>query len=247
MELLTEKEKRVLESFFKLGQTTVQVVAKDTLINRTALYHTIDCLIKKGLLTKIEKDKVSYFQSISIENYERWAKLKVDSIKNDIESDIKRFEQVQSKTKISLYADVKYFEGKEAIKNLYSDTLYNNKGKTLFNITDYEVGYKTLEDKWLENDYLAERVKRGIHVKNIVPDTPFARTYASTAKQLLRDICFVDLLKNSGIEINLYDNKIAIVAFDKTHPLGIIIQNELISKAFREIFNYIWKVNNKKK
>ena len=243
MNLLNEKERRVLESLFKLGQSTVNQVSKDTLINRTALYHTIDSLSKKGLITKIEKDKISYYESIPIDQYELWANLKIKSAKDEIQTDVQRFMAVSQDKKLSLYADVKYFEGFEAIKNLYYDTIYSNKGRELFSITDYESGYSNIGE-WMNKEYLVERVKQGVSVRNIVPDTKYGRGYISSAKGLLRDLCFVNMFKDLGIEINLYDDKIAIVMFDQKHPLGIIIKNEIISKAFREIFNYIWKTGD---
>ncbi len=243
MNLLNEKEKRVLEAFFKLGLSTVNQISKDTLINRTALYHTLDSLFKKGLITKIEKDKVSYYEAIPIDQYELWANSKIKSVKDEIQTDIKRFSSVQKDKKMSLYADVKYFEGFEAVKNLYADTIYNNKEGQLYSITDYESGYTNL-GSWINDEYLVERVKKGVTVRNLVPDTPFGRRYISSANELLRDLCFVDMFKDLGIEINLYDDKIAIVAFDRRHPLGVIIKNEIVSKAFREIFNYIWKTGD---
>ncbi len=241
MELLTDKERRVLEALFKLGQSPVQMIARETLINRTALYHTLTSLLKKGVLTKIEKDKVSYFEAISLEQYEKWAKSKITRLNEQTQADIEKLSSIKSDKKLSLYADVKYFEGFESVKSLYADTIYNNKEKMLYAITDYDAGYGTLESDWLENEYLAERVKKGIVVRNIVPNTPLAHKYISSASSMLREISLVNFFNDLGIEINLYDNKMAIIAFDKKHPIGVIIQNEIISKAFKEILRYIWE------
>lgn len=241
MELINEKEGRVLESLYKLGQSAVQAISKDTLVNRTALYHTLDSLMKKGLITRLVKDKVSYYEAIPLDQYELWVQAKLDNIKEESSNNLKRFSEVKSDKKMSLYADVKYFEGKEGIKSLYNDSIYNNKEKVLFSITDYDKGYETLDPAWLEHEYLPTRVKKGIRVKNIVPDTKYSRKYTTTAKELLRDMSFVNFFNDLGVEISLYDNKMSIVAFDKVHPLGVIIQNEIISKAFKAILEYIWK------
>lgn len=241
--LLNAKERRVLESLFKLGKSSVNEISKDTLVNRTALYHPLDSLSRKGLVTCVEKNKVSFYEAIPIDQYEVWANKKLASFTDSIATDIKTFSSIKKDRSDSLYADVKYFEGFEAVKNLYADTIYNNKENQLYSITDYEKGYATL-GPWVRDEYLPERVKRGVRVKNLVPDSAFGRKYIATANELLRDICFVDLFKDLGIEVNLYDEKIAIVSFDEHHPVGIIIQNKIITKAFREIFNYIWKTGN---
>ncbi len=245
MDLLNQNERRVLESLFKLGQSRVNEISKDTLVNRTALYHTLELLVKKGLVTCIEKGKVSYFEAISIDQYKKWAEAKAESLRVNITNDISKFSAVKKEKGKSLYADVKYFEGFEAVKNLYTDTIYNNKEKNLYTITDYQKGYSSL-GKWLSNEYLPQRVGRGVQVQSIVPNNKDVSKYMASAKSLLRELCVVDLFKDLGIEINLYDSKIVIVAFDEVHPVGIMIQNEIITNAFREIFNYIWKTKTKK-
>ncbi len=244
IELITEKERRVLESLFRLGQSTVNQISKDTLINRTALYHTLDSLTKKGLITQFEKEKIAHYQPIALDHYETWAKTQIKELQKGYEYDVQKFKSVQQKGNLSLYADVKYFEGMDSMKNLFSDTIYNNKGKLLYTITDYEKGY-IMHGDWFNKVYLPERVKRGIRVKSILPDTPLGRSYLASAKELLRDMCFVDIFKDLGLEICLYDSKLAIIVFDEKHPLGIIIQNEIISHAFQKLFDYIWKTGKK--
>jgi len=51
---------------------------------------------------------------------------------------------------------------------------------------------------------------------------------------------FSDVFKNLGIEINIFDDKLAIVAFDKKNPMGMILKNKIISDAFRKIFSFLW-------
>lgn len=244
--MLTDKERRVLESLFRTGQSTVNEISKDTLINRTALYHTLNSLTKKGVITQFEKEKISHYQPISIEQYEYWVKGNLKKIQESSTADLKKFKSVQNKNKLNLYADVKYFEGIEGMKNMYSDTIYNNKEKVLYAITDYEKGYAENGD-WFDNEYLPERVRNKVKVRSILADTPTGRNYVKSAKELLRDMCFVDIFKDLGIEICLYDSKIAIIAFDKKHPLGLIIQNEIMANAFKQIFNYIWKTGKRAK
>lgn len=244
MKLINDKERRVMESLFKLGNCTVNQISKETLINRTALYHTLELLIKKGLVTQIEKDKISYYESITIEQYEKWTDTKIEALKQASKKDLAMFSSVKKDKKISLYADVKYFEGTEGIKNFFADSIYNNKDKKILTITDYESGYAELGD-WFTEVYLPERVRKGVSVHSILPDSPIGRSYVKSAKELLREMCFVDIFKDLGMEMAVYDSKVAITVFDKKHPIGVIIKNDIIANAFREIYKYIWKTGEK--
>ncbi len=243
MDLLNDKERRILESLFKLGQSTVNQISKDTLLNRTALYHPIDSLSHKGLVTCVEKNKVSYYEAIPLDQFEAWTDKKIDELKHTAQLDIHKFSSVKKDEIASLYADVKYFEGVEGIKNMLADTLYSNKEKLIYAITDYEKGYATMGE-WFETEYFPERVRRGIRVRSIVPDSKANRSYVPTAEGLLREMCFVNVFKNLNIEISTYDGKIGIIMFDEKYPLGIIIKNRMITGAVREIFNYIWSTGD---
>ena len=51
---------------------------------------------------------------------------------------------------------------------------------------------------------------------------------------------FIDIFEDLGIEVNIYDDKVSIVAYDKKLPSGVLIKNAKISEAMRKIFQYLW-------
>lgn len=244
--LVSDKEMRVLECLFRAGEMMVSGISRETLLNRTALYHTLTSLLQKGLVTQVKKNKISYYQSITLDQFKQWNNLHVKYIQEQSNKDIERLKALRIRNNQSLYADVKYFEGMEGMKSLYADTLYNNKERMIYSITDYEGGYGQNGD-WFDSEYLPTRVRLGIKVKTILQDTPFGRNYIKSAKEMLRDMNFIQLSDLGGIEICIYDSKIALVVFDAKHPIGIIIQNPIMAHAFKSIFDYIWKTGKKLK
>ena len=42
--------------------------------------------------------------------------------------------------------------------------------------------------------------------------------------------------------ISIADTKVAIVLWSVENPLGVIIENEEITKDFRKYFNLLWKI-----
>ncbi len=245
MEILNQKEKRVLGALYKIGEAPISKIAKETLINRTALYHTVENLLAKGLLTKINKEGGAFFQPLNVGGYEDWAKRQIADVSRET-LEIKDWLQDQKNQTTTLYSDIRYFEGLEGVKTLYSDSWRDNKEKLIYAITDYDKAYDALNN-FLENEYFPNRVKHGVRVKSLLPKNSITgKRDIVRAKALLRDMRFIDLFKDLGIEINIYDSKISIIAFDKIKPSGVIIKNDIIAKAFKGIFENLWKTSSKK-
>lgn len=238
MELITKKEERVIGALYKLGDSPISKIAKETLLNRTALYHTIEELLKKGLVTKITKESGAYFQPISLVDYKTWAKRQIEDVSTQTEH-LESWLSTQKKELPTLYSDIKYFEGIEGVKNLYADSWRDNKDKTICAITDYDKAYKTLND-YFEKEYFPNRVSHGVSVKSLLPKSISGKKDLSRAKELMRDMRFLNIFKDLGIEINIYGSKVSIVTFDEKKPSGVIIKNEIIAKAFKDIFRYLW-------
>ncbi len=136
---------------------------------------------------------------------------------------------------------MKYFEGHAGVQALYGDTWRDNAGKEILAITDYEQAYAVMGDQFFREEYFKQRVGHGVRVKSLLPDSPIGRADAKHAAELLRDMRFINLFKKLGIEINIYDDKVALVAFDAKKPSGVMIKNQIIARAFRNIFEYLWK------
>lgn len=239
MELINSKEKRILGALYKLGDAPISKIAKETLINRTALYHTVESLLNKGLLTKIKKEGGAYFQPLPLSTYEDWAKRQIASVSSQT-NDLKEWLENQGDQLPTLYSDIRYYEGIEGVENLYNDSWRDNNEKMIYAITDYDKAYETFND-FMEKEYFPYRIKNGIQVRSLIPKNAVTgKRDVARSKELLRDMRFINLFKNLGIEINIYGPKVSIVAFDKIKPSGVIIKNEIIAKAFKGIFEYLW-------
>lgn len=243
MNLVNEKEKKVLGVLYKLGDASIRTLSKETLINRTALYHTTETLLEKGLVTKIEKDSVTFFQALPFSAYEDWAQKKITSISKETTL-LKQWLQSQEKKSPSLYSEIRYFEGRDGVEHLYADTWRDNPEKLIRAITDYDSAYKVLND--FAEEYFIDRIENNVRVKNLLPkDSITGKKDLGRKEDLMRDMRFLDIFKDLGIEINIYGNKVGIVAFDEQKPTGVIIKNDIIAEAFVRIFEYLWKTSKK--
>ncbi|EKE15659.1 MAG: transcriptional regulator TrmB [uncultured bacterium] len=237
---ISEKEKRILASLYKIGKSGVAEISKDTLVNRTTLYPFLEKLLTKGLISKIKIEDKTIYQPISQTEFLRWIKRQEKDAQTQ-SSELSQWIRKQTKNEgATLASEIKYFEGLEGVKNLYEDSWRNNEGKIIYCITDYKNAYAKM-GKFFKEEYFPERIKHGIHIKNILPESKVGKKEKTIAKQLLREMKFIKILEDLDIEINIYDNKTSIVAFDEKNPSAILIKNEKISKAMKNIFEYLWK------
>ncbi len=237
---LDNKEKLILSGLYQLGQGSVSMLAKQTLINRTTLYPILERLISKGLVSKIKTESTTIFEPIPLKDFKAWVKRKEDEAKFEADNLLEWVNDQESEENGSLLSEIKYFDGKEGLKTLYRDTWAENKSKQIYGITDCVKGYEAMGNDYWE-EYFQTRTRHGVKMKNIVPDTEKAKKTDKDSKKYLRKIKFVNIFKDLGIEINVYDDKVLFSSFDKDHPNGILIKNKKISEALREIIEYIWE------
>lgn len=240
-ELMSEKERVVFEALASFGPSAVSQIAKDTSLNRTALYHTLTLLEEKGLVLEIKKNDTTLFQSISEDEFVLWTKRKIKTLEDDATKLVQSFKKKKHPV---LHSGIRYFEGKEAVKKLYGETWRENSEKQILAITDYKKAYETMGE-FFDEDYFPYRVKAGVSVESLLPIDKYGKRDKGRAKELLREMRFSDVFKDLGIEINIFDDKLAIVAFDNKEPMGMILKNRIISDAFRKIFAHLWQNSRK--
>jgi len=244
MELITSKERRVLGALYKLGDSTISKIAKETLINRTALYHTIEELLKKGLVSKLPKEGGAYFQPLSLEEYKAWSKKQIEALSKQT-TELEDWLEGQQEEAPSLHSDIKYFEGIEGVKNLYADSWRDNNDRMIYAITDYEKAYDTL-GAFFRKEYFPDRIEKGVKVKSLLPPSMSGKKDLLHAQEMLREMRFSKIFKNLGMEMNIYGSKVSIVTFDKDKPSGMIIKNKILANAFKDIFGHLWEQASKK-
>ncbi|MBI4653347.1 hypothetical protein HY750_03790 [Candidatus Kuenenbacteria bacterium] len=110
----------------------------------------------------------------------------------------------------------------------------------IYGISDYKSAYETMEE-FFKKEYFPDRVRHGVKIKNLLSESKEGRSEVKIAKSLLREMKFVQFFKDLNIDINIYENKIAITTFDKKHSFGVLIKNKKIAEAMKNIFEYLWK------
>lgn len=251
---LEENEAKVYQALLELGPSTVSQVTKKAGITRSFGYQILEKLSIYGLVNRVsgEGAKIRY----SAEHPRNLIQF-IQNRKNQWERRLKEAEQrlpdLVSLFKVAEKPIVKYQEGIEGVKNIYSQTLELK--EEILSILDIE-GWDVPELRQWGKEYNRERSQRKIKERILMLDTPQGRewmeNYCGSFKYTnYRWIKPEQLpgIKEFGGEINIYENKVVMALLKKPNLMGVMIESSALANILRGLFELAWKqgVDNKKK
>ncbi len=231
----TDKETKVYLALLSLGRGTVSAIARAAGINRTTGYNILDILVSKGLARVSGKEPKQEYVAEAPDVIMRLLKEKISQYETQLKKAARLVPQLKTIQRVADRPQVKFYEGKEGLIEVYEDTL-----------TSHEPirAYATIDDmhRALPNyfpKYYARRAKKGISIRGIVPRTPLAqeRTQYNKAEKRQTALIPPDQYYFSP-EINIYDNKVMIASWRE--KLGIIIESAEIADAMKKIYELAW-------
>lgn len=237
---LSEKEAAVYLALLELGSDTVQNIAEKSKVNRATSYVILDSLIKKGIVSTVEKGKKTYYAAESPQELIRLIKLEETELK-ERERELKSM-LPQLKAMYNLAENkpvVRFYEGKEGLKTM-SDELFRVKDKknvVMFYSVD---AVENIFNKQERKEMSEERIKKGIQLKSIVAQKTGDLFPAKLSK---RRIIPLEKYKFKS-DIAIFDNKVRIASLGK-NPSGVIIEDKDIADSLRTIFELAWDATKK--
>lgn len=231
---LDEREAEIFLCLLELGAQLPQHIARNTGIKRTSLYEIFPEMLAKGVIVEIQQGKRRLFQAVSpdrlFSEYERNYK----DIKQNI-SELTAVYRMQG-----LRPGIEVYEGMSGIKKLYMRTLESkDEIKSFVQVSKYN----THAVDWLKSIYVPQRIKRGIHVRAIMPEEVESDIFMPSTKEELRVTKKVPWNKYPfRIEGMIQGNRVYFASYEKNGPLvGIMIESKQISKTLAALFDLAWE------
>lgn len=228
---LIGKKADVYLAILELGSGTVIEIAKKAEVKRTTVYDILLDLEKTGLIYQTTKESKRLFVAEDPEKLKKKLEEK-ERILDEMLPQLRSFYNIKG-----IKPKIKFYEGKEGLRQVYSDTL--NYGGEILAFASEDV-VKVLGMDWA-NDYLAKRVKRGIRARIILPKTEIIeRDFNPLDQKQLRSSKLVSAKKYPfSIEINIYGHqKVALMS--SREEMGIIIEGREIYNTLKLIFELLW-------
>ncbi len=231
----TEKEANVYLALLELGQGTVSKIALKAGINRTYGYNILSILANKGLVNVSGKEPKQEYAAESPDKIRDLLKAEIARNEGFLKQANGVIPLLKSIHSIRGRPQVRFYEGKEGIQQVYEETLTSH--ETILAFASVEDVHQTLPDYF--PDYYFRRAGKGIPIKAIFPDSPEAEDLVKFNNIQKRETALVPPGEYSfSPEINIYDNKVMIASWRE--KLGIVIESGEIADAMKKIFKLAW-------
>lgn len=234
---LNKNEVAVLLVLLERGPMLVSSIARTAKVNRSTVYGVLKLLSDKGLASSVKKGGAERYQSIAPEQLPSYIERRRDILaetKQQVTELVPQLKLLRSKGKT--LPKVQFFEGEEGVKQAYEDTLENNKGKLLKDISGIDAAFRTLGESWATS-YLKKRSKLGIKGIVLAPESEWARKAKEDDVKYLRTTKFLPAQYGFDAELALYDNKIGIFSYAQENPIALIIEDNTVSNMMQKLFD----------
>lgn len=227
------KKAEIYLACLEMGGATGYLLAKKTGLKRPTVYDLVNQLMKEGLVYKSVKGNIKYFSPADPEVL--ISRLREKEAK--IRSIMPALQDLYNSPKTKPF--IRYFEGKEGIKEMYEDSLRScKKGDEILAYVGEDVMAHLPE--YAEN-YVMRRVGKSIRLRGIYKQDAEIKEYlAKNIEQLRESKVLEEKYFPVSNETNIYKNKVAIASYG-TEMFGMIIESEEIARSQRAIFELAWK------
>jgi len=223
---LSDKESKVYLTLLELQEALPSVISRRSGIKRPTTYVVLEQLQKRGIVSHVKKGKLLYYRALNPnslleEQYNRYSELE------------KALPELTSlHEKYAVTPQMTIYEGREGVIKIMEDTLNTSTGLLCW--ADIDLAVNSLLADYYPR-YIETKIKRGLWLKGIFCYSDKALEFKKNGKEELREVYLISRKKFPfKNEINIYDDKVAIVSHQDN--IGVIIQNQAIADTQRAIF-----------
>ncbi len=229
---LEEKEASIYLASLVLGATTILKLSKQSGINRTTAYEIVDSLEKKGLIKK----EIHGFKTLYSPEHPERLENTLDSKKILLSRILPELEgKYHLKGKGS---SIKYYEGLNAIKNVYDDLLKDLKPHDFYYAISNVFEWQGKDEEYFLKNHVEKRSKMSIETKLLFTDSELAQKRKQTEKNYNEKI---KILSKTDIHVDIVITPYKLVTFQLNEPLiALVVENSTMIKAQKKIFELIW-------
>lgn len=227
---LSENEAKVYLAALELGETSVYRLAKKSGVKRTTTYLAVENLKEKGLMSEYMRDNVTVCYAENPKKLTEHLEEKKNALEKIMPELLAFTNLIDKKPKI------RYFEGKEAYKEVFSDVLKYPDSQMLGTFNEKFWDW----EKYFTGYFMPKRKEKKIWARILFKDSSEMRVISQKINEYLSQTRLVPSEKfKVEIEMVVYGgNKVGFVSYDE--EIAIIVESQKIHDTQKSFFEVIW-------
>lgn len=242
---LTPEQVDIYESLLTHGPQTAGSLAKTTQVQRTYIYRVAGELVTKGLVAIDKKGKTSLYIPQSPDHLLTQA----EEMKSKATQAQKALEGILPSLKTKYQAIetrplITYYEGIEGLNKIFQD-IYAPKSEPVYGCVDLEKAQGAVDDKIMA-ELIPLRIRNNVKAMTLLAESEKAEDVHKKDGESLRESVLLDKKDYPmPAEIDVYEDKIAMLSYHKGEFVGALIQNRDIATSLKSIFRLAFEAKKK--
>lgn len=218
---LDENEAKTYTALLKLGPSTAMALSRQTKIERTLVYRTLDKLMERGLASYTIENKVKKFMASRPEKLLLQLKEREEELKKLLPMLLKKQEKIEEPT-------IEIYRGPNGVKSLVHDMLRLKKNYVAF------VRDKPTELRFFFETFMKSIEREGIHERVLVKEgTKIQKSKNTQVRYLPKDYPYYTTTGICG-------NMVGVILWSEPF-LAIKIESRELAVTYGSYFELLWK------
>jgi len=226
----SQNETKVYLALIDHGKNPAGKISKLAKIDRSSCYNALKLLTEKGLVSYVVAGKVKIFIATGPRRI-----LDYHNERREIVEEMIPILHVRHKAKKE-EGQVRLFKGTRGLKSIFLDMVRTKKDILVFGSEGQ------FSERMPEFSMQYDRLKK----ENKIKTKMLIRKGRAETGRKFTEYKYLPNFSESPAVTTIYGNKIAILIWTE-EPEGIVIENPSAAKAYRSIFEFLWKHSKKVK
>lgn len=233
----SKKEAKIYLYLLEKGPSKALEVFRVLKMKKGNTYALLNKLVKKGFVTKRKTKFIPQSPQIIFYQLEE----KTEAISNNLDNFKTLLPKLNSLYKLSIgKPTIRYFEGEEGLREVFDD-VYAPGEKEIYGCVDLEKVDQVFPE-YIVSKLIPKRIKNKLKAISFVAKSNQAKEIAKKDKEHLRETTLLDKKKYPlPAEIDVYEDKIAMLTFAKGEFVGLLIENRDLAESLRSVFKLAFR------
>lgn len=236
---LTQSEVKLYTTLIKTGPTGVGRLIDESGVSRSKIYHVLERLTRKGLVTSILKAKTRKYSAADpgkLRTFLEGRMKEINTLEKEGEKIIPQIEAELAMAGRHEYAEIyKGLEGVKAARDLSLKVL--KKGDTIYVFGSDKIAQDAMPYYW--EVYHKKRIAKGIRGKYLMKEQSRRWLDQIKRKPGLIDIKYIDV--KGPVYIDIFADYVVTSIMMPGYYMAFLIKNAPASEYYKEWFEMLWK------